>query len=349
MATDNYNKAYSLEDFNYNLPDYLIAQTPSEKRSDSRLLVVNRETSGFIHTNFSSLENFLQKGDLLIFNNTRVLHARIFCERVHGGKVELVLTRKINDTLWLTISNRTGRLKPGEIIYPVSDKNINFKIMGRDGEYLKIESSIPLTDDVLKKIGNIPLPPYIKRELKKADNERYQTVYASESGAVAAPTAGLHFTDEILKNISRKGVEIRFLTLHVSWGTFSPVRNNDLSSHKMHSEVFHLSEDTASALNTARNEGRRIIAVGTTTLRVLESIYRNNIYSPGSGETDIFIYPPKKILSVNGLITNLHTPYSTLLMLVASFAGYDLIMEAYKEAVEKEYRFFSYGDSMLIL
>jgi S-adenosylmethionine:tRNA ribosyltransferase-isomerase len=349
MTKDNFNKEYSLEDFGYNLPDHLIAQTPPEKRSDSRLLVVDRETSRFTHTCFSSLENFLQSGDLLIFNNTRVLHARIFCERIHGGKIELVLTRKINDLLWLTISNRTGRLKTGELIYPKSDKSISLKILGRDGEYLKIESSKPLTDDVLKKIGNIPLPPYIKRELDKADNDRYQTVYASESGAVAAPTAGLHFTDEILDNISRKGVETLFLTLHVSWGTFSPVRNNNLANHKMHSEVFHLSEATASALNTARKEGRRIIAVGTTTLRVLESIYKNSIYSPGSGETDIFIYPPRKILSVNGLITNLHTPYSTLLMLVASFAGYDLIMEAYKEAVKKKYRFFSYGDSMLIL
>lgn len=349
MTSEISDKQYTLEDFNYYLPEHLIAQTPCERRSDSRLFVVNRRTSRFIHSRFQSLQDFLQKGDVLVFNNTRVLHARIFCERKHGGKLELVLTRRLDDLTWLAISNRTGRLKTGEDIYPESDKQISFKILGREGEYLRIESSIPLTDAVLEKIGNIPLPPYIKRDAIHADNDRYQTVYASESGAVAAPTAGLHFTDEILNNIIDMGVEIHYLTLHVSWGTFSPVRNNDLSLHKMHSEVFNLDEKTADALNAARIEGRRIIAVGTTTLRVLESIYKNNSFNSASGETDIFIYPPGKIHSVNGLITNLHTPYSTLLMLVASFAGYDLIMKAYKEAVEEEYRFFSYGDSMLIL
>lgn len=349
MKIDTHNREYTLEDFNYDLPDHLIAQFPQANRSDSRLFFVDKHSGNFIHSRFNSILQFLKEDDVLVFNNTRVIHARIFCQRVHGGKVEVVLTKKISDNIWLIICNRTRRVKTGEIIYTIADKSISLKVIGREGEYLKIESSRSLTDEVLKKIGQIPLPPYIKRESDSDDAQRYQTVYAAESGAVAAPTAGLHFTDEIFKRLSDMGIDKLFLTLHVSWGTFSPVRENDLANHKMHSEVFSISEETSTALNRARGAGRRIIAVGTTSLRVLESIYSDEIYKHGSGETDIFIYPPHKVKSIDGLITNLHTPHSTLLMLVAAFAGYDLIMEAYKEAVASEYRFFSYGDSMLIL
>lgn len=346
---DDINKLYTLEDFNYDLPEHLVAQNPPLNRSDSRLFVINKSKALFTHSSFSSIDKFLKPDDLLVFNNTKVIHARIFCERIHGGKVEVVLTRKLSDTIWLVICNRTKRLKTGELIYPINDKSINLKIIGRDGEYVKIESSEILSDDTLKRIGNIPLPPYIKRDVNPADDDRYQTVYAAESGAVAAPTAGLHFTDEILGSIKKMGVETLFLTLHVSWGTFSPVRENDLSRHLMHSEVYNIKKETSDALNRARKEGRRIIAVGTTSLRVLESVYSEGNFSPGSGETDIFIYPPYQVRSIDGLITNLHTPYSTLLMLVSAFAGYDLVMKAYREAVNMEYRFFSYGDSMLIL
>ena len=346
---DGINKLYTLDDFDYYLPEHLIAQNPPLNRSDSRLFVINKNISSFTHTVFSSIHAFLKSGDVLVFNNTRVIHARIFCERIQGGKVEVVLARKLSDTIWLVICNRTKRVKIGEKIFPVNDKNISFKIIERVDEYLKIESSEKLSDETLKRIGNIPLPPYIKRDVEAADDDRYQTVYASESGAVAAPTAGLHFTDDILKSVRDSGVETHFLTLHVSWGTFSPVREQDLSLHVMHSEVFSIDAATADALSMARKEGRRVIAVGTTSLRVLESIYADGVYSSGSGETDIFIYPPYKVKSIDGIITNFHTPNSTLLMLVSAFAGYNLIMKAYKEAVKEEYRFFSYGDSMLIL
>jgi len=346
---DGINKLYTLDDFDYYLPEHLIAQNPPLNRSDSRLFVINKNISSFTHTGFSSIHEFLKSGDVLVFNNTRVIHARIFCERIQGGKVEVVLARKLSDTIWLVICNRTKRVKIGEKIFPVNDKNISFKIIERVDEYLKIESSEKLSDETLKRIGNIPLPPYIKRDVEAADDDRYQTVYASESGAVAAPTAGLHFTDDILKSVRDSGVETHFLTLHVSWGTFSPVREQDLSLHVMHSEVFSIDAATADALSMARKEGRRVIAVGTTSLRVLESIYADGVYSSGSGETDIFIYPPYKVKSIDGIITNFHTPNSTLLMLVSAFAGYNLIMKAYKEAVKEEYRFFSYGDSMLIL
>lgn len=346
---DDTIKAYTLDDFNYDLPEHLIAQNPPTSRSDSRLLVINKFETSFTHSTFNSIDKFLKPGDLLVFNNTRVINARVFCSRTHGGKVEIVLARRLSDTIWLVICNRTKRLKTGELIFPQDDESISFKILGRDGEYLKIESSEILTEEILKRIGNIPLPPYIKRDVAASDDDRYQTVYASESGAVAAPTAGLHFTDEIFNRIRKTGIETIFLTLHVSWGTFSPVRENDLSRHLMHSEVYNINKETSDALNRARKEGRRVIAVGTTSLRVLESVYSEGDFFPGSGETDIFIYPPYKVRSIDGLITNLHTPYSTLLMLVSAFAGYDLIMKAYKEAVNMEYRFFSYGDSMLIL
>ncbi len=346
---DEIKKLYTLDDFDYYLPENLIAQNPPLNRSDSRLLVINKNIPSFTHTGFSSIHEFLQPGDVLVFNNTRVIHARIFCERIQGGKVEVVLARKLSDTIWLVICNRTKRIKIGEKIFPVNDKSISFEIIERVGEYLKIESSEELSDEKLKRIGNIPLPPYIKRDAITADDDRYQTVYAEKSGAVAAPTAGLHFTDEILKTVRDAGIETHFLTLHVSWGTFSPVRESDLSRHVMHSEVFSIDEATAEALNMARREGRRVIAVGTTSLRVLESVYAEGVYSSGSGETDIFIYPPYRVRSIDGIITNLHTPNSTLLMLVSAFGGYNLIMKAYKEAVNQQYRFFSYGDSMLIL
>lgn len=340
---------YSLEDFNYNLPDKLIAQNPSLRRDESRLFVLTRENGEFKHTFFNKIIEHFQTGDLLVFNNAKVIHARIFCIRETGGKIEIVLAQKIDSLNWFVLCNRTKRLKPGEKIFPEKDRSVIFTISGREGEYLIINTSIPLTDDILESIGNIPLPPYIKRDTISSDSERYQTVYASISGAVAAPTAGLHFTKEILKDLKDKGIDTAFTTLFVSWGTFSPVRDNDLSRHTMHSEKYVLDSETADIINKAREEGRRIIAVGTTSLRVLESTFRNGSNHAGAGDTDIFIYPPYRIKSINALITNLHTPYSTLLMLVSAFAGYDLIMNAYKEAVRMEYRFFSYGDAMLIL
>lgn len=340
---------YTLEDFNYYLPEKLIAQTPSDKRDESRLFIVNRREGIFKHSIFNRISEYLHPGDLLVFNNAKVIHARIFCTRESGGKVEIVLAQRIDNLSWFVICNRTRRLKPGENIIPVKDKTISFKVTGRKDEYLIINTSVILNDEILEKIGEIPLPPYIKREGISNDSERYQTVYASISGAVAAPTAGLHFTSEILAELQNKDIITAFTTLFVSWGTFSPVRDNDLKKHKMHSEKYMLDNETAHRINNARKDGRRIIAVGTTSLRVLESTFKDNSNLPGTGDTNIFIYPPYKIKSIDALITNLHTPNSTLLMLVSAFAGYNLIMEAYREAVMMEYRFFSYGDAMFIV
>jgi S-adenosylmethionine:tRNA ribosyltransferase-isomerase len=339
---------YTLDDFYYNLPEKLIAQNPSTKRDESRLFILNRENGDFEHTLFNNIINYINPGDLLVFNNTKVIHARIFCTRETGGKVEIVLAQQNDNSNWSVICNRTKRLKPGDKIFPVKDNSIFFTVSGRKDEYLFINTSVPLSDEVLEKIGEIPLPPYIKRENISSDNERYQTVYASISGAVAAPTAGLHFTQEILNVLNEKGIGVAFTTLFVSWGTFSPVRDNDLEKHRMHSEKYMLDSETADRINNTRREGGRVIAVGTTSLRVLESTFSNGTNHAGTGDTSIFIYPPYKIKSIDGLITNLHTPYSTLLMLVSAFAGYDLIMEAYKKAVQLEYRFFSYGDAMFI-
>jgi len=342
-------KEYTLKDFNYNLPERLIAQKPAESRDESKLFVLNRSNGEFTHTAFKSLIDYLNKDDLLVFNNTKVLNARIYCIKESGGSLEIVLTQKISNNRWYIISNRTKRLKFNSKFFPLKESEIIFSVKDRSGEYIEVETNIELTDEILQKIGEVPLPPYIKRESNQLDIDRYQTIYAESSGAVAAPTAGLHFTDDILNALKNKGIDLVFTTLHVSWGTFSPVRENDLSKHKMHSEKFILDNYSAERINSARAQGRRIVAIGTTSLRVLESTYADGMNVPGEGYTDIFIYPPCKIRSADVLFTNLHTPGSTLLMLVAAFAGYDLIMKAYEEAVRAEYRFFSYGDAMLII
>jgi S-adenosylmethionine:tRNA ribosyltransferase-isomerase len=342
-------KEYTLKDFYYNLPEGLIAQKPVEKRDESKLFILNRKNEAFTHTGFKSLIDFLNTDDILVFNNTKVLNARIHCAKESGGALEIVLTEKLGATRWYIISNRTKRLKLNDKFYPLKDRDVVFKVSGRSGEYVEVETNVDLTEERLLKIGEVPLPPYIKRESDLFDLDRYQTIYAEQSGAVAAPTAGLHFTDDMFIALREKGIEFVFTTLHVSWGTFSPVRDDDLSKHKMHSEKFVLDNISADRINSARSQGRRIVAVGTTSLRVLESTYKNGFNIAGEGSTDIFIYPPRKVESVDVLFTNFHTPESTLLMLAAAFAGYELIMKAYDEAVRNEYRFFSYGDAMLII
>jgi S-adenosylmethionine:tRNA ribosyltransferase-isomerase len=343
------NDQYTLEDFFYELPPELIAQLPQDKRDASRLFVLDRNDKSYTHSEFSHLPTFLQKGDLLVLNDAKVISARIPCRRASGGTIELLLTRQIDGFRWAAITNRTKRVRQGETVYPVSNDSIQFIIRTKRADAIEIETNRVLDDQVLSSIGQIALPPYIKRDTTEMDRERYQTVYARESGAVAAPTAGLHFTGELFERIRTMGAETVFITLHVSWGTFQPVRTHQIKEHQMHSEKYVLRQETAAAVNEARKNRRRIIAVGTTSLRVLESTYRNGLNIPGEGETDIFIFPPRKVLSADCLLTNFHTPYSTLLMLVASFAGYDTIMSAYKEAVRQRYRFFSYGDAMLIV
>ena len=343
------DRFFTLKDFYFDLPDELIAQYPLEKREESRLFALNRETGHQELSTFRQICDYLQEGDLLVLNDTKVIPARIFFYRETGGTVEIVLTSRLDDDRWLVISNRTRKLRENEILSAVNNPLIKIKVLGRNEDYIEIRTSHRFEEDLLKSIGEIPLPPYIKREITELDKERYQTVYARNSGSVAAPTAGLHFTEQLIQGLKDKGVTFIYLTLYVSWGTFKPVRNNDLKDHKMHREIFFLPEETANALNLARIEGRRVIAVGTTALRVLESTFRNDINVAGHGETDIFIYPPYLIKSIDALITNFHTPHSTLLMLVAAFAGYDRIMEAYSIAVENQFRFFSYGDAMIII
>ena len=341
-------RIYTLHDFEFDLPEELVAQEPAGERGASRLFVLDRAAGTYTHSMFSDLPSFLEKGDLLVFNDSRVIPARIYCTRESGGAVEFVLARRLDTMRWYAISNRTARLKAGESLACIGDPSVMLRILGRSGEYLEIESSVELAQDVLERVGNIPLPPYIRREPSEEDKARYQTVYASKPGAVAAPTAGLHFTEEILGRIKAKGVEAAFVTLEVSWGTFQPVRVDNIEEHTMHSERYEISEETAGAVNRARREGRRIIAVGTTSLRVLESSFDGEKNTAGRNETAIFIRPGVRVRSVSAMITNFHTPKSTLLMLVSAFAGYDTIMAAYKEAVRLRYRFFSYGDSMFI-
>ncbi len=341
------DRRFTLSDFDFDLPDEYIAQYPSERREHSRLFVID-QSQNFHHKKFSDIQEYLRSGDVLVINTARVIPARIrFC-RESSGRIEVVLTQRLNALCWLAITNRSARLKAGEILFSERDSSISITIESREGDFFRIRSSVEFDDKILKKIGTTPLPPYIRREAEPDDEKHYQTVYAEKSGAIAAPTAGLHFTEELLAACVARGVNIAKLHLEVSWGTFSPVRNEDLSLHRMHSERYALPEETARIINAGRKNGSRIIAVGTTSLRVLEATYEKNENVPGEGSTDIFIYPPKEVRSVDCLITNFHTPRSTLLMLVCAFGGYELIMKAYCEAVREGYRFFSYGDAMFI-
>ena len=339
---------YTLEDFDFELPEELIAQYPIQKRDESRLLVLNKDKGSIKHEKFSNLPDLLKPDDLLVFNNAKVINGRIFAKRQTGSKIEFVLVEKLSDSEWLAVCNRTKRLSVGEKLFCNNDDSITIEIIDKIDDHLKIKFNQIITDFLLEKIGNIPLPPYIKRDSESIDASRYQTVYASKSGALAAPTAGLHFTSELIDSLSRKGIGIEYLTLYVSLGTFQPVRHSNLDLHNMHSESYSLDEKTANIINEARKSARRIIAVGTTSLRVLEAAFKEDKNIAQSGSTDIFIKPPYKIKSIDALITNFHTPHSTLLMLVSAFAGYDLILDTYKIAVNNEYRFFSYGDAMLI-
>ncbi len=341
-------KGYTLSDFTFHLPEHLIAQYPSDSRDRSRLLSLNRAGGECKHHSFFQLPELLKRGDLLVFNDARVINVRIFFKRETGGKVEIILIQKKSHREWLAISNRTSRLQTGDHLVSLVDPSVTIRITGKEGNIFHLESNRALSDELLDAIGEIPLPPYIKRNFREEDRERYQTIYAREPGSAASPTAGLHFTPELFTTLKNREIETAFLTLNVSWGTFQPVRSEDPKEHKMHSESYTLPDITAGMINRARKEGRRIISVGTTSVRVLEATYRDGLNIPGVGETDIFIYPPYRINSIDGLITNFHTPQSTLLMLVSAFAGYEKLMNAYREAVRMEYRIFSYGDSMLI-
>ena len=338
-------------DFYYDLPAKLIAQYPAKNRTASRLLVINREQARFEDRQFIDFPELLHPNDVLVFNNTRVIPARLFGHKPSGGKVEILIERIISEHSALAHVRASKTPKAGsEIILDAADSGHNKLIIERRSDNLFVlstEADTRLTD-ILQQQGHTPLPPYIERDDEALDLERYQTVYAQQPGAVAAPTAGLHFDNDIIDTITGKGVNMAYVTLHVGAGTFQPVRCEDISDHTMHSEYLVVPEETVTLCQQAREQGGRIIAVGTTAVRSLETAAAEGELKPYSGETDIFIYPGYPFKSVDALLTNFHLPESTLLMLVCAFAGYETTMRAYQHAVEQQYRFFSYGDAMFI-
>ena len=336
-------------DFDYYLPEELIAQTPVEPRDSSRLLVYDRKSGEVYHKHFYDLPQFLRKGDVLVRNNTKVLPARMFGYTGNGGKVEILLLKRFNLTDWEVLVKPGRKARTGTVL-TVSEEltaeviGINDDVGSRTVRF----SFNGVFEDVISRVGEMPLPPYITKKLE--DGTRYQTVYAKTDGSAAAPTAGLHFTDRLLGEIKDKGVEIVDILLHVGLGTFRPVKADDIKDHHMHSEYYEITESAAERINLAKKEGRRIIAVGTTSVRTLESVAdENGFVKAQKGNTEIFIYPPYKFRCVDSLITNFHLPKSTLVMLVASMTGREKILELYNLAVENKYRFFSFGDACMIL
>ncbi|MFA5037050.1 MAG: tRNA preQ1(34) S-adenosylmethionine ribosyltransferase-isomerase QueA [Candidatus Izemoplasmatales bacterium] len=336
-------------DFDYLLPEELIAQTPLLERSSSRLLVCGRDNFEINHDHFYNLPNYLKKGDVLVINDTKVLPARLTgIKQDTKAVIEILLLRQIKDDCWETIAKPARRVKVGSVV-DFGDGLLQAKCTrrGEDGLCNFDFSYQGIFLELLEHLGEMPLPPYIHEKL--IDQSRYQTVYSQISGSAAAPTAGLHFTDQLIAKIKEKGVLVYPITLHVGLGTFRPVSVEDVALHKMHSEYFQMSQETADALNLARLENRNIIAIGTTSTRTLETIYKqNNSFVKSSGWTDIFIYPGYKFNAIDGLITNFHLPKSTLLMLVSAFASKPIIMNAYSVAIKEKYRFFSFGDAMFI-
>ncbi|MBE6154224.1 MAG: tRNA preQ1(34) S-adenosylmethionine ribosyltransferase-isomerase QueA [Firmicutes bacterium] len=338
----------NLSDFDYNLPEELIAQTPIPKRDNSKLLLLNKETGDIEHKHFNNIIDELNAGDVLVLNDTKVIPARLIGSKVDTNAViELLLLKDLGNNIWECLSRPAKRLKIGTTI-KFSDK-LSAKVIEKlDEGLVRVELLYNgILMEILDELGEMPLPPYIHEKLK--DKDRYQTVYAKNIGSAAAPTAGLHFTKELLKDIEDKGVEVLFVTLHVGLGTFRPVEVENVLEHHMHSEYYQMSEYTAEELNKAKSENRKIYAVGTTSTRVLETIaHKYNEFKECSGNTDIFIYPGFEFKAINGLITNFHLPKSTLLMLVSALSSRDKILNAYNEAIKNNYRFFSFGDSMFI-
>lgn len=338
----------NVSDFYYDLPEELIAQTPIEKRDESRLMVLNRKDQSIEHKQFKDIIDYLEPGDCLVRNNTKVIPARLYGKKATGAKIEFLLLNQIEGDIWESIVRPGHKLKPGtEVefgdgilkatvldIMPGGTRKVEFKYEG-------------IFNEILDKIGLMPLPPYIHESLK--DNDRYQTVYARYEGSAAAPTAGLHFTPELFEKLKQKGVEVANVTLHVGIGTFRPVKVENVEEHHMHSEHYYIKQEDAEKINSAKKNGKRVIGVGTTSCRVLETIAdEDGMVKPTEGDTQIFIYPGYKFKCLDGLITNFHLPESTLIMLVSALAGKEYIMKAYNEAVKERYRFFSFGDAMFI-
>ena len=338
-----------LKEFYYDLPEELIAQVPIKKRDESRLMVLDRKKQTIEHKVFKDVLDYLQPGDCLVRNNTKVIPARIYGKKETGANVEFLLLNNIEGDIWESIVRPGNKLHVGTKV-TFGDGKLNAEILEvMEGGTRKVKFTYNgIFNEILDEIGMMPLPPYIHEELKEKD--RYQTVYAKYQGSAAAPTAGLHFTEELLEKIKEKGVEIANVTLHVGIGTFRPVKVEKIEEHHMHSEHYYIKQEDVDKINNARKNGGRIISVGTTSCRVLESIAdENGFVQETEGDTSIFIYPGYKFKCIDGLITNFHLPESTLLMLVSALAGKDYIMKAYNEAVKEKYRFFSFGDAMLIL
>jgi len=345
-----------VDDFNYELPDELIAQEPLLKRDECRLLFMGRDNGShtFHHLQFRDILKILKSGDRLVFNNTRVIPARVFCRKETGAAIEFFFTERVSDTQWRALIKPAKRAGVGTEVYVENFPNIKLMVeeVAADGyeRVVKLISGADSLDEVIENCGHIPLPHYIRRDDGSLDKELYQTVYAGVSGAVAAPTAGLHFTNALLDELSAAGVDRSFVTLHVGAGTFRPVQVDDPRKHDIHEERFELSAQAADEINSTWEAGGRVIAVGTTVVRTLEScaVSKHKIV-PKSSRTKLMILPPYEFKAVDGLVTNFHLPRSTLLMLVSAFASRERILGAYREAVENKYRFFSYGDAMLII
>ena len=343
-----------ISDFDFALPEELVAQTPLERRENSRMLVVNRNEQNFEDEHFYNLPNFLNETDVLVLNNTKVFPARLVGRSETGAKTEVFLVSEIENKTWETLARPARRLKTGRRIF--FGDNLSAEVLDKtnDGRVVVKFETTENFNDVLDRIGQTPLPPYIKRETGEnlnADKERYQTVFAKERGAIAAPTAGLHFTPEVLEAVKKSGAEILEITLHVGYGTFEPVRVSDLSGHKVAAETCEITKETAEILNRAKAEKKRIVAVGTTTTRALESFTKaetGEIF-PGKRAADLTVTPGYKFKTVGALLTNFHLPQSSLLVLVSTFAGQELILNSYRHAVDKSYRFYSYGDCMLVV
>lgn len=336
-------------DFSFDLPEELIAQYPSDMRSNDRLLIINRKTGELQDKMFKDFPSFLEKGNVLVLNNTKVRKARVFAKNANGGTVECLFLHPNADGSWDVITNRSKRRKLGEELYFDGVKGTISAIKDEGVKTLKFDTVVD--ESFFDKLGHVPLPPYIKREDEFKDESRYQTVYSKKLGSCASPTSGLHFTNEILDEIRNKGVEIVYVTLHVGMGTFMPLHTENLEDHKMHSEYFEITKETADVINKAKSEKRLIVGSGTTVMRTLESMWdeNNNVLKSGSGETDIFIYPGFKFHVVDRLLTNFHTPESTLFALVCAFSSMDIAKNAYRHAVEERYRFFSYGDATFFI
>lgn len=339
---------YKKSDFYYDLPEERIAQTPAEPRDSSRLLVYHKDEKRIEDRIFRDITEYLREGDVLVVNNTKVIPARMYATTAHGGVVEVLLLKRYDLNTWEVLMRPGKKGKIGVTMTVGNDLSFTVKDITESGERIVEFSYEGAFEDVLSRVGTMPLPPYIKEKLE--NQARYNTVYSKTDGSAAAPTAGLHFTDELLAKLKNKGVQVAEVLLHVGLGTFRPVSEDIITDHKMHSEFYQIGEEAANLINAAKREGRRVIAVGTTSVRTLESVADDNgLVRACSGNTEIFLYPPYKMKCVDALITNFHLPESTLIMLVACLTGREEILDVYKYAVEKKYRFFSFGDATFIV